>query len=443
MITRKMLWRCLTLAIVPLSTAACGLLDVEDPTVVEESDVANPGGADLMRPLALANFYNAIYYATHYGALYTDELMAVPTQGTLLSEYKWTDLLLNMRDTEGLKNQFRGTGGYPHTPLQEARLGASHVINWYRKYGIPSQRPYLGQLYAVRGHAALLLAEQVCAGFALHDVVEGRPRYSPPVTTQKALEYALADLDSAIALTADSARFLNFAKVSRGRTLLAMGKFAEAAQAVAGVPTSYVYNGEYGAFPAYNFLTNLGQWGSWGSDDVTVGDGVGGNGLNFVSANDPRVQVTDMGLAEDGVTHFYVSTKYPASNSPITIASGIEARLIEAEAQLKGAAAGSWLTTLNDLRATQITPALPALTDPGTADARIDLLFRERAFWLYLTGHRLGDMRRLIAHHGRSATSVFPSGPYHSGGSYGSATSIPFMPVGEQYAKTGVTGCTE
>jgi len=46
---------------------------------------------------------------------------------------------------------------------------------------------------------------------------------------------------------------------------------------------------------------------------------------------------------------------------------------------------------------------LAALTDPGTAEARVDLLFRERAFWFFLTGHRQGDLRRLIRQYGRFA----------------------------------------
>src|SRR5581483_874628 len=105
------------------------------------------------------------------------------------------------------------------------------------------------------------------------------------------------------------------------------------------------------------------------------------------------------------------------------MASGVEARLIEAEAAL-AAGDASWLTILNRLRTdgtfttaphpgdptvTDTTwgpgvgavlfpnglPGLRPLTDPGTPAARVDLLFAERAAWLFLTGHRLGDMRRL------------------------------------------------
>ncbi len=113
----------------------------------------------------------------------------------------------------------------------------------------------------------------------------------------------------------------------------------------------------------------------------------------------------------------------------LTLADAVEARLIEAEAALRAGDNLGWLATLNHLRQTAwttIVPAtpgpLPDLTDPGPdgsgGDAlRVDLLFRERAFWLYLTGHRQGDLRRLVRRLriGRPRPS-FPSGTHLGGG---------------------------
>jgi hypothetical protein len=56
--------------------------------------------------------------------------------------------------------------------------------------------------------------------------------------------------------------------------------------------------------------------------------------------------------------------------------------------------------------------ALAALPDPGTDSGRVSLMFRERAFWLFGTGTRLGDLRRLIRQYGRDQSTVFPTGPY-------------------------------
>jgi starch-binding outer membrane protein, SusD/RagB family len=83
--------------------------------------------------------------------------------------------------------------------------------------------------------------------------------------------------------------------------------------------------------------------------------------------------------------------------------------------------------------------SLPALTlQVGTA-AQVDQLFKERAYWLYLTSHRLGDLRRLIRQYGRTATSVFPSGPYFKGGQYGTDVNSP-VPQQEQNNPKYVAG---
>jgi len=64
------------------------------------------------------------------------------------------------------------------------------------------------------------------------------------------------------------------------------------------------------------------------------------------------------------------------------------------------------------------------LAEPATQEEGVDLLFSERAFWMFATGHRLGDLRRLIRQYGRTAT-VFPSGTYIKGGSYGGDLNLP------------------
>jgi hypothetical protein len=139
--------------------------------------------------------------------------------------------------------------------------------------------------------------------------------------------------------------------------------------------------------------------------------------------------------------------KYPDRATPATIADGVEARLIEAEAALKGGNAAGALATLNALRsdgallALRGYPAgsLPPLTlQVGTA-GQVDQLFKERAYWLFLTSHRIGDLRRLIWQYGRAANSVFPTGPYFKGGNYGTDVNSP-VPQQEQNNPKYVAG---
>ena len=51
-------------------------------------------------------------------------------------------------------------------------------------------------------------------------------------------------------------------------------------------------------------------------------------------------------------------------------------------------------------------------------------VFHERAFWMYLTGHRVGDLRRLIRQYGFTANQVFPIGVDVNGVAYGPDVNI-------------------
>ena len=118
----------------------------------------------------------------------------------------------------------------------------------------------------------------------------------------------------------------------------------------------------------------------------------------------------------------------------------------QAEAALRAGDLATYRAMLNDARANATTysedgsPASPPLPSPAplaqsaipaTAAGQQDLLFTERALTLFLTSHRLGDMRRLIWQYGRNAESVFPKGPYEpdntskAGANFGTDVNLP------------------
>jgi starch-binding outer membrane protein, SusD/RagB family len=172
-----------------------------------------------------------------------------------------------------------------------------------------------------------------------------------------------------------------------------------------------------------------------------------------MSSGDPRVPWRPAGDGFDPTVPLFVSERYmvgtsvPVNNaSNVVVADGIEARLIEAEAAFH--TGGDWLGILNELRANfvslmsarynlyeqnlaagvaagRLQAELPPLTDPGNDAARIDMIFYERGMWLYLTGHRLGDLRRLArAPYNRPIESVFPPGQHHMGPDFGRAVAF-------------------
>lgn len=162
----------------------------------------------------------------------------------------------------------------------------------------------------------------------------------------------------------------------------------------------------------------------------SVADSEGVNGIPFISAHDPRVGTELIGTFNhtghsrgfDGATIVTIPLKDSTRSSPEVLASGIEARLIQAEAALGRGDAGTWLSDLNALRSSAtslgVDSTLAPLADPGAGgNARILLTMRERAFWLYASAHRLGDMRRLtrptdapVAGYGLDPNSVYPIG---------------------------------
>jgi hypothetical protein len=274
--------------------------------------------------------------------------------------------------------------------------------------------------------------------------------FGGPLTTDEVLDRAIAHADSAIATAGTDAlivSIINAASVVKGRALLAKGQFAAAATAVANVPTAYQYLHQQSQSSRDN--------GVWAFNNnarrYTVVNVEGGTGIDFIAAADPRLPVTgpvvDGGF--DANTDLYRQQLFPARETSFAVASGVEARLIEAEAQVMAGQGPTALITLNTLRSTtgrlQSGAALPAGLTPlvlqvGQA-AQINQVMRERAFWLYGSGHRLGDLRRLIRHHGRDSETVFPTGAFHKTGTYGPDVNFPVTQAEEN--NPNFTGCID
>jgi hypothetical protein len=163
-------------------------------------------------------------------------------------------------------------------------------------------------------------------------------------------------------------------------------------------------------------------WGSFISNSnapATVSDREGENGIPFISSGDPRTPDASTGATTSGL-QLYFPQKYLGGSSgysPVTVADWIEVRLIRAESALAAGDPDTWLAQLNYLRqhatvSGQTQTPLDVLTDPDSDSARVSLTFQERAYWLYMTGHRQGDLRREIRQYGREQNHIYPVGEY-------------------------------
>lgn len=419
--------------------------DLTDPAITE-----TPQGALAAYHGTLASFRTVFAAGVGSTGGYTN---VVEIAGLLSDELHWgrgnRESRADQRDLPE-RPEYAVDGTY--ADLHRVRGQARQAIGLLTEYA-PGAEELIGHLHAIKAYAEIFLAELYCSGIPLSTLdYRGDFTYRKGSTTEEVYEHALALLDTALALTGDSIRFANLARVGKARALLGLGRFADAAAAVAAVPDEFRYEVVYSIASgnpnkgSYAF-TNAGSL--W---HLTVADRKGSNGLDYISSGDARTRVEPSWGVNSRGMHVYFPSKYsPDGSSAILLASGVEARLVEAEAALRAGDVTTWLGKLNHLRRTAWTSIVPPvdgpledLSDPGDDRARVDVLFRERAFWLFLTGQRQGDMRRLLRHYGRTPHEVYPIGPYYhpsrGGLTYGPYVDLP-IPHTEQIYNRHFTGC--
>lgn len=401
------------IAALPL-TACDSLLEVDDPDVVRPAQLE---GSDAI-PTRVAGAF--LDFQIAFNGDFNNAL--VVAQGMFSDEYVNSEtfpdrLEVDRRNIDRSDNQMvqRVFGGL-HVARTSARDAAALI---------EETDPGNGDLARVRsleGFTEIFLAESFCSGvpesqFDGNEIVFGQPR-----TTTEVFEAAITAFDEA--LTADPSSDL--ARVGKARALLNLGRYSEAAAVASAVPTGFA---EFVRHSSTTPSQNNGLWSLSTNGRVSVADGDGGNGIPFRSLNDPRVPWLDTGTTGfDGTTRLYLQLLSPEIDSDVAYASGIEARLIEAEAALQSDDRATFFAMHNAARA---TIGLADLVDSGqTADELVEIHFQERALWLYSTAHRMGDLRRLVRQYGRPSTQVFPSGSYFKGGTYGTDLNFP-IPVEE------------
>ncbi len=335
--------------------------------------------------------------------------------------------------------------------LNNLRILAEETQAGFRVYGALLSDTILAHAMAIEASALIMTAELYCSGVPLSALeYNGDIRMTRGYSTDEVYTFALAKLDTASTLSHESARISSFVDILRIRVLLGMGRIQEASERASHVETSVFYRISYSKVATVNsnglISDYYGKFTVANTPIIGTHDGVerisdrkGSNGLPYASSNDPRVSLPVL--------------KDPWA--PLVMASGVEARLAEAEAALKRDDP-SWLTILNQLRTSCTsqgvcpTPALAGtggvaglglLEDPGTSAARLTMLFDERAYWLFLRGFRQGDLRRRIRVYGGSVDELYPIGfPEVGNIAYGYMVALP-VPLDEQRYNPNYKGC--
>jgi hypothetical protein len=432
-----------TAALVGCDRVKAELLQPQNPGLVDPSAVGSPTASLALRAGALGR----------YKQVQSGEALW-QMGGTLADEYKNADFETGRIKTDQRITEV--TTNWNYNGVTQARGFVRDAISAMREFN-PDSTGMIGELYMELAFLEFTLADHLCNGIPLGHTENGVRTYGAPVTIMQVYDSALTHLDSALGFAKGTDAFSVYinraARIWKARVMIDKDKAnaPAAAALVADIPTTYIYDMTFSSVSGSNGMWSLNN----STARISVADSfdiVSGlpnvikNALPFASANDPRVPVCEGNSCspkvppEDGITRpFYVGLIYKGQFDPLVLASGVDARMMEAEGKLVGGDINGMMTILNTIR-TQATrpiigvttiPVMAALPTPANSDAARALLFREKAFWTFGRGQRLPDLRRLIRQYGLTEDKVFPTGVYFKGGTYGTDVNFP-VPSSEQ-----------
>lgn len=316
--------------------------------------------------------------------------------------------------------------------LNSVRNNAVNVISLFNEVGKDSSQLQRSELYSLYSLSEVMLAELFCSGIPLSLIEYGGDyNLTTGFSTVEVLQHSMALADTAIQLAGDDENLRSLSLLVKARALLMLDSLDAAASLVESVDSKYEY------------ILEVLRWSAPHNNSeqsLHVMNREGINGLPWVEADDPRVELESW---RNGSQDNYRPIKYmpePYNNrSRMPVVSGLEGRLIIAEALLRKGNVGGWIDELNNLRRNHLDAAMPDTFAPADEIAQVDLHFYERAFWLFLTGRRQADFRRLQLYYGRDPETLYPRGSYNTTTEYGD---VIVAPVPEyEFLNKQYTGC--
>jgi hypothetical protein len=399
------------------------LLAPQQPGVISPTDVTNATAANALYTGAIGRWKAAMNGGGNntealwnWEALFTDELRS----GDTFVERNNADQR-NLATNQGVLTPI-----YRATAQSRGRMRqAIDALLTYDTSPTGTQR--VGELYYAMGYVEMIMSQAFCNGIPFGETVDGVPQYGQPLPTSEGSKLAIAHFDTALkylnGTDASSVNVKNAVLVAKARAQADLADFAGAAATVASVPTEFQYNFDFSQ-PTFDnewwvMGPNVKRYNAGDSTDIA---GPILNAIPFARLNDPRVKVTNTGdKAEDNTSAFMRVDNWDRDD-PVPVASGIDARLIEAEAKLQANDIAGMMSILNALRSKpQVlgifkVAAMAPLATPATKDAAIDLFFREKALWQFGRGYRMDDLRRLVRQYKRTQDKVFPTGNFTRNG---------------------------
>ena len=393
------------------ATTACDstvdrLLSAETPSRLPEAGFLVPENAALIVNSAVADFECAFGAYVVTSGLAAGELADVSQTAT-----RWNYDRRNVASIDAHYSTFNCENLGIYTPVSTARYTADQAIaqlDQWTDAQVADRSRLIARAALYSGYSYMLLAEGFCTAAV---------NLGPELNTTQLLDSAESRFTRAITLATAPADSLvrRAAYVGRARARIGKGDRTGAAAdaAPANVPTTFVLLATSGD-NAVRRQNRVFAQNNNTSSGVSVAPSY--RRLTVGGVPDTRVRADSFGVAGDQLNTVWRQSKYASLTAGIPIASGFEARLIEAEAL----GAGPGVAILNDLRTRR---SLPTLSAAEQADFTATL-FEERRRELFLQGNRWFDVRR-------ANLPLVPAtgAAYLKGGSYGDQRCWPMPDV--------------
>ena len=387
----------LAFAAITIATAGCNdALSVRNPGAIQEGQLADPALVQLIVNGAIGEFQYAYGQYAQWSGVLSDETFTDHTNVDVrdFSEHNFGDL-----------NSINST---TYEYIQRARQSADDATGRLKSLlGTAATSDLnVARALAYGGYSYVLLGEGFC---------ESPVNLSAPLPSDSLLRRAIARFDEAITVATAGRQGANVAaaqdliymsQVGAARAALKLGDAALARSYASQVPATY----EKLAYYSSNTVRENNALNA-----LTHASGASlGMYARFLGLNDPRVPQpasTQLGLTGGSIytpLTPYMYTGWVATgqaprvdvNYDIKFATGLEAQYVMAETD------GPTPATLNFVNQRRAVGGQGAVALTGAA--LMTELADQRARDFYLTGQRLGDLRR----YAKAGNDMFPTGLY-------------------------------
>jgi hypothetical protein len=393
------------------AVGACdSFLDVDDPTVIDAETIDPVLDLPTFANSALQNLFDAFDNFVVYSGWFSGEAYVGDTFPTRND--------IGRRTVEFSNGTLRDD---VYFPLAQAISTNENVLKIMTDNSVSNPEIEATANFA-SGWAILFEAESFCEvvisrGLADEDL-------GTPISPEDAMGEAIARFNAAIAAAGGDANIVSAANAGKARAHLFRGEYSEAIAAAALVPAEFAYAVPKVDDPAFRNRLGNTVWGfTLARASLVVPP-------YFRDLNDPRIAyrlwTNDSGTpikSQGNDFDFYGQEKYPNWDASLRFASGLEARYISAEAQLKSGNEAAALELIAERTVPEAASGddIDFVPDTGTLVQLLDQKARD----FFLEGTHLGDWRR----NPDSTPYVAPAGaPYYAdevGGQFGNVACLP------------------